>query len=581
MKKKLFLAMASTLAIGGGFSSTQALAATSSDDAELKKILLQEQKLEQQVQYLNQEVVELKREKAASRRPVTANPYIASKPVPEGTGVISKAGGASTTSAPVPQTNSATVWTSAPPPELISSKRTGRYPSQILYQTPEQIAGHRLANGLSVTTSPYLGLRSAFDASDLVSNISTMNEDLRLLQQRQTVTKAIIDAGESPSFLDRPLMILSGNITAQASSEKPFQGPTANGLDLTNAEFDVLSYVSSWATGLISMGYDNGPFPNVTLNGISTSTAQLVGAGQRVANSRFFLKRGFLTIGDLAKFPFYFTAGQMYAPFGTYTTQLLDSTLPQSIGQTDERTALIGFYKDGLYGSGYIFNGETRSVNSDRTSTLDNGGANLGLKHSFKDDVAINIGAGFLGNIADSLGLQLTNAPSGFQGFGFSSTTEIIQHPVSATDLHAELDVKKLSLIGEFINSNKSFDPLDLSYNGSGARPAGLHVEGDYTFKIINWPSVFTLAYGRSWQALGLSLPRNSYIAMVTTSIWKDTIEAIEFRHDQNYSTSDIAGGNNTFAPTSAGEFLPVLPGPVASVGGSQNTVTGSIGVYF
>lgn len=575
MKIRSLFSVANCLALGGLFISSQVLAAAqSSEDAQMKKILLEEQKLEHEVNYLNNEVTQLKREK---RHTVVVREVVESGDIVHANANKTPHTGTSVTSAPVPQYVSSTVWSDTPPPALTSTKRTGRYPSQLPPTPISKLQSERITNGLTVTTSPYVGLRSAFDASDLVVYISTMNEDLRLLQQRQKLQSEILADGEIPAYFDRPMVVLSGAIEAQASNTNPYQGSASSNVDLTRAEFNILGYISSWATGLISMGYDNGPLPNVTIDGLTTSAnAQVVGAGQKVANSRFYLKRGFLTIGDLSKTPFYFTAGQMYVPFGAYTSQILDSTLPQSLGQLNERAALLGFYEKGVYLEGYLYNGETGSSNSTNSRT-NRGGANIGYKYSGADDIGFNVGAGIIGNLADSLDMQLTNAPVGFQGFGFSTLTEQIQHTVPATDVHGELDIKKLSLIGEFLGANRAFDPLDLSFNGSGAKPSAMHLEADYTFNLVNWPSVFTLAYGHSWESLALNLPQNSYIVQLTTSIWKDTIEAIEFRHDSNYPSSDFANGNNTAFIENG---IP-LPFDVRSVGGTQNTVTAQIGVYF
>jgi hypothetical protein len=65
-----------------------------------------------------------------------------------------------------------------------------------------------------------------------------------------------------------------------------------------------------------------------------------------------------------------------------------------------------------------------------------------------------------------------------------------------------------------------------------------------------------------------LFIPKESFSAEITTSIWKDTIEGLEYRHDKNYSASDSSSGLG-------------FPTPVGSQGSSQNTVTAQVGVYF
>lgn len=435
-----------------------------------------------------------------------------------------------------------------------------------------EFQGERITRGNTVTTSPYLGLRSAFDASDLVVNISTMNEDLRLLQQRETIEKAYTDAGLGEFVSDRPQVELSGTVQAQGIYQDPYAGHTVTDITLNKAEFDILTYVSPAVLGVMTFTYDSSPLPTLT---DPTGVVQVEGTGFQIANSRIFLKRGFITIGDLHRFPLYVTMGQMFAPFGDYSSQLLTTPLTQQLGQINERMVLVGIapFNTGFYLEGFAYNGNTFIGNN---NAVDNGGGNIGYKYTRDNSpISFNIGAGIIGNVADSVGMQLVSSPAfggppgdAFQGFGFTNNTEQIKRRVPAADAHGELDWGKLTLLGEYIGATQSFDPANLSYNDGGAEPKALHLEGDYTFHILNWPSVFTLAYDHSWEALPIFLPKDSYVAELTTSIWKDTIEGLEIRHDQNYPSSDHSSGNG-------------FPIPVASLGGGETTVTLQAGYYF
>lgn len=427
---------------------------------------------------------------------------------------------------------------------------------------PAFLEAERMTQGVTVTTSPLIGLRSAYDASDLVVNLTTMNEDLRLLKQRHLLTTQLRQAGIPPLWDQRSVVELSGALEAQGVTNQPFQGRSNNTIDLTRGELDTLAYISPGVTGLMSFSYDNSPLP-----------ANIQGSGQRFANSRLFLKRGFVTIGDLGVTPFYFSAGQMYAPFGRYNSEMLSSPMTATIGQTLNRIALLGFYDNGLYSEGYVFRGDAGVGNNQR---VNNGGANIGYQYS-GDNWGFGVGAGYIHDIADSLGIQKTGAGfNNFQGFGFNGITESLQQTVPGDDFHAAIHISKLSFIGEYVGVTAPFNPQDLSYNFKGARPQALHLEGDYSFKIADrFPSVFSLAFDRSWEALGLNVPAKSYTADLNMSFFKNTIETLEYRHDINYSRCDFAGGNNN----GLGFTFPSIP--VASGGGSQNTVIAQIGAYF
>lgn len=571
--------------------SAQALTAQQQMDQELQQVLVQTQKLQQQINYLNGEVKQLQREKTVAQQQVRqAQRQIAQQQVVQQTvqqrqiahqqALVQQTQNTAAQLTPgehavlLNKSKTAPEGVGGPTIQYVGAQSLAAEAAKphhgakyIVMQTqgspvpvatssgpiPTWLQGERLTQGITVTTSPLLGLRSAYDASDLVVNISTMNEDLRLLQQREKLETQLLSEHVRPLWADRSLIELSGALESQGVFRHPFSGNASSDIDLTRAEFDTLAFFSSSVLGLLSMSYDNSPLP-----------ANIQGAGQREANSRIFLRRGFVTVGELGITPFYFSIGQMFIPFGIYTSEMLSSPMTQSIGQTNQRTALLGFYDEGLYSSIYAFHGNTTS------NSINNGGANLGYQYN-GDKFSANVGGGYLINLADSLGLQSTGnpIPNSFQGFGLDSSTENIAHKVSGVDAHGELDIGKLTLLAEYVGSAGSFATQDLSYNGDGARPQAVHLEGDYSIKAFDkWPTIFTLAYGRSWEALGVNVPKDSYVAEVNTSFWKNTIETIELRHDINYSSSD----------TFSGEGFPV---PVNSSGGTQTTVIAQLGAYF
>ncbi len=107
-----------------------------------------------------------------------------------------------------------------------------------------------------------------------------------------------------------------------------------------------------------------------------------------------------------------------------------------------------------------------------------------------------------------------------------------------------------------------------MMFNGRGARPQAMDAELYYNFHVFNKPTVFSVAYDKSWEALALGVPEQRYIATLMTSIWRSTIEQIEFRHDVNYGMGDTASGASIVTPATA-------------KGGVSNTVTAQIGIYF
>lgn len=400
--------------------------------------------------------------------------------------------------------------------------------------------------GPTVTTSPYLGIRSAFDGSDLVVNLSTLNEDLRLLKERRKIENALGLEHMDSDHPMRPLVELSGKVETEALFTKPFAGSSMSDINVSGLELDTMVEVGHWATAFISLAYDD--------------SSPVTGA--RVTNSNIFLDRGFLILGNLNQSPYYVTIGQMFVPFGSYSSQMVTTTMTQSLGRTKERALLLGYSNKGLYGSVYAFKGDAFVRNA---GIINNGGVNVGYDWGTAAKGG-SLGVGVLANIADSEGMQATGAAAGFLGFSSAKpASESLAHGVPALDVNFHATAWQYGLIIEYIRALRSFAAADLTFNGVGATPQALNVELGYRFKNLDVPLGVAIGYEYTNQALGLNLPRHSILVAATTSWWKNTLQAIEYRHDINYSASDMAVGK----------------GVASTGGGVRNMVTAKVGVYF
>jgi hypothetical protein len=428
-------------------------------------------------------------------------------------------------------------------------------------QTP-QSSPYSLMPYITVSTSPYIGIQTAYNASDIWSQQSTMNEDLYILQYKQTLQNRLQQVGVS---LDqRPIVEISGAVVGTAvQTFNNFTAPKNSGdINLSTAEIDINAMASKWATGFMSLEYDSSP-PQT---------------GSRVTNSRLYLSRGFVTIGDLDKSPFYFTAGQVYLPFGRYYSYMITTPLTMSVARVNDRAAILGYSKDGLFVQGYLYPG----IDANATDTIFHaGGFNAGYKVVFNPTMDLTFGGGVISDITDAQGMAYTGANNpqfpGFTSFNGANSTYPFGHTVPGADAHAEFDFWTNTLVGEFVGATRDFASQDLTYNGDGAHPQAMHLELLHNFNIETYPSMVGVAYGHSWQALGLNLPQNSYVGYFLTSIWKNTIEEIEFRHDTDYSTHDVATAVND--PGAANSFDGSFTN--TGTGKSRDMVTLQLGVYF
>ncbi len=427
-------------------------------------------------------------------------------------------------------------------------------PSRGLYPTA-LISDERVVTyiaGTPVVTSPYTGDRQAFDGSDYLVNISSINRDLRLMQQRRKFYRAYEKIGYPVPNI--PIIAISGKAEPVASYNRSYSNKRSNDLTLGSSELDVAAIVNRYVEAFMSIAYDESP-PVV---------------GPRVSNSSFDLKLGFVNIGNLDKTPFYFTAGQLYAPYGRYSSAMISSPLTMLLGRTKTRPFILGYKSQqvsGPYAAVYGFISETTLGHSDI------GGVNLG--YSFFNPVASgDIGVGVIGSITDSQGMQSTgSAPlTTFGGFASPTNGNEAVEEVPGLDIHANISIDRYSFTAEWVGASKAFKPQYLSYNGRGAKPKAAQLEAGVTFISFTKPSSFALGYQWSQETLALNLPKNRISGLYSISIWKDTVESLEYRHDRDYGTKSFANGASAPGRTNDNTM---------GTGRSANTLIAQVGVYF
>ena len=402
------------------------------------------------------------------------------------------------------------------------------------------------------------------DPSGFLSYQSGMSQGLFYLQQR----KALEDQEKTHNLPgdDRPQIMLGGKLEAQAGWQSPYVGNNTSNIDLVTAELEILAQASPWVTGVFVIDYNNASLNQV-----------LQGSGNPINNSNLFLNRGFITLGNLNQSPVYFNVGQMYAPFGTYGGWTLTNSTTKVLGRAIVRAAELGFVKDGFNTSVYAFDGgPTTSLSS---SQINNWGTDA--SYNFKlGQYDAALGFGFINDIASAQGAQLTGGGMGtFQGFSQNGSTETLVHYVPGVDVSSSLVRGPWYFLAEGVSATRTYDPADMSFDAKGAEPKAAHLETGLDFNLLGKKSIFSVAYDQTWQALAMGLPRNSYTATFNTSVWKNTVETLEFRHDVNYASTNTSAGSCN-ALDSLGHSITICPGPVAG-GGSQNTILAQLGVYF
>jgi len=432
------------------------------------------------------------------------------------------------------------------------------HPESIGFYPTALVAGNQVVTyiaGTPVVSSPYLGDRPAFDGSDYIVNISSINRDIRLMQQRRRMYRAYQSMGYPVPLM--PIIALSGKAEPVAVLDNPFRPNNDGDISLGSSELDVAASLNQNVEAFLSIAYDSyeGSPPTVA---------------PRINNSGFNLNMGFVNIGNLDKSPVYFTAGQVYVPFGRYSSSMISSPLTLSLARTKTRPVILGYKSQedtGPFAAVYGYRSDTTLGKSGV------GGVNLGYIFGHGDLIG-EVGASYISSIADSAGMQNTGSHINTTFGGFGSLTnggeDIRKTP--ALDLHTNLGFDRFNVSLEWVEALRSFRPQDLSFNGLGAKPQAAQAEANMTFKAFNRPSSIGVGYQWSKDALALNLPQQRLVGVFNISIWKDTVESLEYRHDIDYGLNQYANGA---APVG------VVNETTFGTGRSADTVSAQIGVFF
>ena len=395
------------------------------------------------------------------------------------------------------------------------------------------------SHSLRLSIGSYLHKKAAFSGSNLVVNIPTLRQDARLLLLQQQLKKECRELGLS--LPETPRLVFSGKLEGQTSYSNTYTSSRNPNINFSSADFDIYIQANPLISGYMTIDYD----PDELQDG-----------------SRIFMNRAFIMIGDLSRSPFYTSIGQVYVPFGRYSSMMVTAPVTQTLGRTRARAVTVGYQQTGsnaFHSEFYVYQGLTNNfLRGNRNSEC---GTDAGYEFiNGNRKVSGEIGTSFISNLADSHGIQAT-------AFLHHET---LRHQVPALGIYGSLTIKPVLLTAEYISAIKSFDINDINFEKQGAHFTAFHTEVNYTFKIGPKLSSIGVGYDHTRQALAVDLPQDRFSVFYNVSIWKDTNFALEYRHDVNYTRNAITTGIN-----------PTLVGLIADFGKIDNVVTAQFDLYF
>ena len=278
----------------------------SSERAKIEKISSQTNVLQSEIAHLQQEVKFLKKQQSS------AQPSVTSK---ERRTLTKRSNTTSTDSSTTP----------------LSQQELSRLASEERQYLPFDLD---VPGQAFVSTGPYVGVPIQYAGNDLIINSPSVNTDLQLLAIRKSIREQLMAmGGMAPKEPYHSHLLFSGAIQTQANYTDIGGKPSTSNIDVSNVSLDAFMLgPSNWILGFMEFSYDN---------------AKPTSNSYTVSNSRLFVNKAFVTLGNLHDSPYYGTFGKYYVPFGANSSLMITDPMTKVMMRTKANALTVGVKEPG------------------------------------------------------------------------------------------------------------------------------------------------------------------------------------------------------------------------------------------
>jgi len=356
--------------------------------------------------------------------------------------------------------------------------------------------------------------------SDMEKNVQAQPAASKAVIEEE-VARQVKEKSSGPGINE--YVSLSGSIEGDYKLGKDFQGDHSSEFVLDTVDLILDVKVTDWATGKIVVEYDG------------TSDSE-----------DLYLDEAHITLGKTETFPFFLTGGKIYAPFGDFSTNMIQDPLTQTVGEINSKGVIAGFEQNGVKAVVFSYNGmnEGSDPADDDNDSINGFGASLTYSYE-QEAMGFNAGIAWVNNIGDSS--TITDYLESADG---KASVHSMANQVSGLSLNLGGNYKAFSLTTDYLTALDSFTFDELPYGAEGAEPGAWNSELAYTTAIMDKETVFAVGYQKSWEAVALELPEQRYIAAASMGIFDGTTLTFEYYHDTDYSVDDGGTDNNGYGFT-------------------------------
>lgn len=246
-----------------------------------------------------------------------------------------------------------------------------------------------------------------------------------------------------------------------------------------------------------------------------------------------------VTLGGSETLPFFLTGGKLYAPFGDFTTTMIQDPFTLTLGEIVDEGVVAGWSGHGLSAAVFALDGVDETGDSRRVNGF---GASLAWEREW-DEGGLRFGGGWVSNLADAdaIGDALPRSEEG---------DILLDRTVDGLNLHGGLHYGALALHTEYTTALDSFAADEIAWKGDGARPAAWASELAWTTALKGHETTLALGFQKTWEAVALELPEYRCSVSAAVALFAGTTLHLEYYADTDYNTADGGTGDDGYGFT-------------------------------
>lgn len=350
---------------------------------------------------------------------------------------------------------------------------------------------------------------------------------------------------------------LSGGVNFDAhfgNLSQGYMGENNERFSLNDAYLNVHGRVNDWTKAFVSLSYNNvstasaaGVLSNAT-NGSTNGMRQFVLTGSQYSFvypvNTLTVQEGYIQFSNFDMSPVFVQLGKKFTNYNRYEIHPITRTMTQVLTESLRTQAQIGFIVPmGISGSLYAYDTPLKKV-SESHSTYTYGAA-LGWDVP-SDQLGWDLGIGWVSNMLGAN--DVAGAVNAYRTATGAVTGNYV-NTVSAVALYGDVNSGPFSLGARYTTALQNFNPADAATTvagTSGAKPWAFDIKAGYGFDAWSKNQNVYLGYQTSGSAVTMALPSSRWTLGWGVDMYKSTLLALEFNHDNAYSAGSGGTGNSS-----------------------------------